>query len=56
MFGLNGVGRLYIECLNKSDFEVVLALQMFYVIISLLGNLVTDIVYGLVDPRIRVNA
>lgn len=56
IFGLNGVGRLYIECLNKSDFEVVLALQMFYVIISLLGNLVTDIVYGLVDPRIRVNA
>ena len=30
-------------------------MQMFYVAISLLGNLVIDIVYGLVDPRVRVN-
>lgn len=28
---------------------------MFYVSISLFGNLIIDLVYGLVDPRIRVN-
>ena len=56
IFALNGIGRLYINSLNQSDFEVVLALQMFYVTISLAGNLLTDIVYGFVDPRIRVNA
>ncbi len=56
IFALNGIGKLNITSLNKNDFEVVLAIQMFYVTISLLGNLLTDIVYGFVDPRIRVNA
>jgi len=28
---------------------------MFYISISLFGNLLIDIVYGLVDPRVRVN-
>ena len=55
IFALNGIGRTYILSLQGNDFEVVLALQMFYVMISLAGNLITDIVYGFVDPRIRVN-
>lgn len=55
IFGLNGVGRVYITALNSKDFEVVLLLQMFYVIIGLLGNLIIDIAYGIADPRVRVN-
>ncbi|MBO5248653.1 MAG: ABC transporter permease [Clostridia bacterium] len=55
IFGLNGMGQLYIGSLNAKDFEVVLLIQMFYVIIGLLGNLVVDIAYGLADPRVRVN-
>ena len=55
IFGLNGVGRLYILSLNNKEFEVVLLLQMFYVIVGLLGNLVIDIAYGIADPRVRVN-
>ena len=55
IFGLNGMGRVYIEALSNKDFEVVLLLQMFYVIVGLLGNLIVDIAYGLADPRIRVN-
>lgn len=55
IFALNGIGRVYFDSLTRSDNEVVLALQMFYIIISLLGNLITDIAYGFVDPRVRVN-
>lgn len=55
IFGLNGMGRIYINSLNAKDFEVVLLLQMFYVIIGLMGNLIIDILYGFADPRIRVN-
>ncbi|MBE6944729.1 MAG: ABC transporter permease [Ruminococcaceae bacterium] len=55
IFAINGIGRTYILALQGNDFEVVLALQMFYVLISLAGNLITDLVYGFVDPRIRVN-
>ena len=56
IFGLNGVGRIYILSLNSKDFEVVLLLQMFYVILGLLGNLIVDIAYGLADPRVRVDS
>lgn len=55
IFALNGIGRVYYTALSNSDNEVVLALQMFYILISLLGNLIVDIAYGFVDPRIRVN-
>ncbi len=55
MFGLNGMGDLMISSLRNSDYDVIMLLQVFYVTISLLGNLIIDIVYGLVDPRVRVN-
>lgn len=55
IFALNGIGRIYNQALMANDNEVVLALQMFYIVISLFGNLLIDLVYGLVDPRVRVN-
>lgn len=55
MFALNGMGRLMITSLRTADFDVVLLLQLFYVAVALTGNLVIDIVYGLVDPRVRVS-
>lgn len=54
-FSLNGMGKLYWTGLNNRDFELVLAIQMFYTIVSLVGSLVMDISYGLVDPRVRVD-
>ena len=56
IFALNGIGKVYFDALQKSDNDVILALQMFYILVSLLGNLFTDIAYGLADPRIRVNS
>ncbi|MDE6923531.1 MAG: ABC transporter permease [Oscillospiraceae bacterium] len=55
MFAINGMGKIMINALRSSDFDVVLLMQMFYVAMSLLGNLIIDIVYGFVDPRVRVS-
>ena len=55
MFALNGLGKVYMTALNTKDYEVVMALQMFYVVLGLAGNLIIDLAYGLVDPRVRVN-
>ncbi len=55
IFSLNGIGKAYYAALNANDNEVILALQMFYVIIGLVGNLLIDIAYGFIDPRIRIN-
>ena len=54
-FSLNGMGALYYTGLMGRDYELVLAIQMFYVIVSLMGQLVMDLSYGLVDPRVRVD-
>lgn len=55
IFALNGIGRTYNVALTAHDNEIILGLQMFYIMVSLLGNLLVDVVYGLVDPRVRVN-
>ena len=55
MFALNGMGDLMISSLRTADFDVVMLLQVFYVMLALLGNLIIDIAYGLVDPRVRVS-
>ncbi len=55
IFALNGLGKIYYDALQGNDNEIILALQMFYISISLFGNLLIDVVYGFVDPRVRVN-
>ncbi len=53
-FSLNGMGRLNIQSLTNKDYELALAIQLFYVSIALVGRLLTDLSYGFVDPRVRI--
>ena len=55
MFLLQGVGQIMILGLNNKDYQLVLAMQMVFVVISLVSRLITDLSYGLVDPRVRVD-
>ena len=55
IFAINGMGKVMIEALKSSDNDLILLMQLFYVLIALAGNLIIDIVYGLVDPLVRVN-
>lgn len=55
IFGINGIGKVYFDALTANDNEIALAMQMFYVFLALTGNLLVDIAYGIVDPRIRIN-
>lgn len=55
MFNLNGLGKLLIDALNNQDYYVVMGIQLFYMVIALTGNLISDLSYGIVDPRVRVN-
>lgn len=56
IFAINGMGKLMIQALRTADSDVIILLQLFYVVVALIGNLIIDIVYGLVDPRVRVSA
>ncbi len=55
MFLWNGIGKVLYDALMQRDFMVVLAMQMFYVVLSLLGNLLMDLAYMMVDPRVKLS-
>lgn len=55
VFQLNGIGKMYYTGLMNQDYDLALAIQMLYCIITLISNLVTDLSYGIVDPRVRIN-
>jgi peptide/nickel transport system permease protein len=54
VFALPGLGMLFVESVNRVDYQVVQAIVMVLSILVVLGNLATDMVYGFIDPRIRI--
>lgn len=56
IFNIPGVGALYLDSINKRDLDVFQFVSMFYITIGLVGTLIVDVSYGLVDPRIRMGS
>ena len=56
IFSVPGVGGLYLESIQKRDYDVFQFVSMFYIAIGLVGTLIVDVSYGLVDPRIRMGS
>lgn len=55
IFAWPGIGKVLLEALRRQDFSVVLAMNMFYAFLALFANLVMDISYALVDPRVKLS-
>lgn len=53
IFGWPGVGRLYIDAIGTIDYPVVMAIVMLIGILIVIMNIVADILYGVMDPRVR---
>lgn len=56
IFSIPGVGGIMINSINASDHPLTVAVLIFYSLISLLTILIVDLSYGIVDPRIRLEA
>lgn len=54
IFTIPGVGRWYLNSLMASDYPVVQAVLFIYAILVISCNLIADLLYGILDPRIRV--
>jgi ABC-type dipeptide/oligopeptide/nickel transport system permease component len=54
IFGIPGVGPLYLSSINTRDYNFYLLLNSFYTLIGLVSGIVVDLSYGFVDPRIRM--
>ncbi len=55
VFGVPGMGRLFIDSITSRDYPVIMGVTLFYAFIIVMSNLVVDIAYGFVDPRIRTS-
>ncbi len=53
VFAWPGIGRLFVESMDGRDYPVLMALMMMGSAALVLSNLAADIVYALIDPRIR---
>jgi peptide/nickel transport system permease protein len=53
LFRVNGLGQLLITSINSSDTPVVMALTFIFAMLTVFFNLVADILYGVLDPRVR---
>ena len=54
IFAIPGMGKFYVQSINDLDYTMVLGMTAFYGIFLVTANLVVDILYGVVDPRIKL--
>ena len=53
IFAWPGMGRLGYDAILARDYPVILTINFFAAALTLAGTLLSDILYGIVDPRIR---
>jgi peptide/nickel transport system permease protein len=56
IFNRPGMGQLFIRSLNNNEIEPVMAYLVIIAFLAIVANIVADIIYALLDPRIRINA
>jgi peptide/nickel transport system permease protein len=52
IFAWPGMGRLYFEAIGQRDYDTIMGLTLMFSTLTLLGQLVADILYAVVDPRV----
>lgn len=54
LFAIPGIGKHFVESVQSLDYTTVMGLTIFFGVFLVMANFIVDILYGLVDPRIRV--
>ena len=54
IFNWNGMGTLFLEANNTNDYPLMMGIMLFMSAFALVANLITDLCYGLLDPRVTV--
>ena len=53
IFSIPGMGRLLVDSIQMRDYKVVQALLLFFATEYILINLIVDVLYGVINPRVR---
>ena len=54
VFSIPGLGRYYVQAVQQLDYTVIMGTTVFYGTFLVIMVVLVDIVYGFIDPRIRV--
>jgi peptide/nickel transport system permease protein len=55
IFGWQGIGKVTVDALEKLDFPVVMGSVLISATFFILINIMADVLYGVIDPRVRIN-
>ncbi|CAM3728871.1 ABC transporter permease [Cohnella lubricantis] len=56
IFGIPGLGKYFVDSVSNRDYTLIMGITLFYAVILMLARLLTDLLYGLVDPRIGLRS
>lgn len=54
IYAVPGMGKYYVESVSNNDYSMILGMTVFYGGFLILCNLIVDVLYGMVDPRVRI--
>ncbi len=54
VFNLPGIGNIALDAMNRGDIPFIMGYNMFLALLSVMGVLLADLMYGLVDPRVKL--
>jgi peptide/nickel transport system permease protein len=54
-FGIPGLGYMAVNAINSSDVDVIRAVVLIGAVLFVFANLITDLCYALVDPRVKLS-
>ena len=55
MFNVPGLGRYFVSAISARDYTLIMGTTIFYATLIIVMNLVCDILYQIVDPRIKLD-
>jgi ABC-type dipeptide/oligopeptide/nickel transport system permease component len=55
IFAINGMGKFFVLSMVGSDYPMIIAVILLYGVFLSIMNLIVDLLYGLLDPRIRLS-
>ena len=54
VFDLDGIGKIALDAMNSGDIPFIMGYNMFLALLSVIGVLLADLMYGIVDPRVKL--
>ena len=55
VFDWKGIGVVVVDALDKYDFPVIMGAVLLIAVMLIIVNIVVDIIYGIIDPRVRIS-